>query len=208
MTNPRPEITYKNVPYVNLSEGFLLLHWFFKWKMLPYFPKHKINESNLIANYYSLRCWRDQSLKVIFGAAASGFCPFFLQVYSLITTCAFIAVMSTKLHLLHRHKKMFSINQKKPIYEVVIMGLFIKEHLSLEVILFLTSNSLLHLRKRSYKNMPYILVILLMHLVSHNCCIYCTNVFVISYSVMMAAGSWQHTEVLLMQCSPLSEQGV
>ena len=27
---------------------------------------------------------------------------------------------------------MFSLNQKKPIYEVVIMGFFIKEHLSLE----------------------------------------------------------------------------
>ena len=45
----------------------------------------------------------DQSLKVIFSAAASGFCPF-LQFYSLITTGAFITVMSTKLHLLHRHK--------------------------------------------------------------------------------------------------------
>ena len=74
---------------------------------------------------------RDQSLKVIFGVAASGFFPFLLQFYSLITTGAFITVMSTKLHLLHGHKKIFSLNQKKPIYEVVIMGLFIEEHLSL-----------------------------------------------------------------------------
>ena len=54
--------------------------------------------------------------------------------------------------------------------------------------------------------MPYI--ILLMHLVSHNSVIYYMNVFVISYSVMMAVGSCQHTEVELMQCDPLSEQGV
>ena len=54
--------------------------------------------------------------------------------------------------------------------------------------------------------MPYI--ILLMHLVSHKRFIYYTNVFVIRYSVMMNVGSCQHTEVQLIQCSPLSEQGV
>ena len=41
--------------------------------------------------------------------------------------------------------------------------------------------------------MPYI--ILLMHLVSHSSFIYYINVFVISYIVMMAVGSCQHTEV-------------
>ena len=41
--------------------------------------------------------------------------------------------------------------------------------------------------------MPYI--ILLMHLVSHNHFIYYMNVFVIIYSVMMAVGSCQRTEV-------------
>ena len=66
---------------------------------------------------------------------------------------------------------------------------------SIEALKFLglISNSLLHLRKRPYKIMPYI--ILLMHLVSHKCFIYCTNVFVIRYIVMMAVGSCQHTEV-------------
>ena len=40
--------------------------------------------------------------------------------------------MSSKSHQQHTSVKMFSlINQKKPIYEVVIMGLFIEEHLSL-----------------------------------------------------------------------------
>lgn len=40
--------------------------------------------------------------------------------------------MSSKSHQQHTSIKMFSpINQKKPIYEVVIMGLFIEEHLSL-----------------------------------------------------------------------------
>ena len=57
----------------------------------------------------------------------------------------------------------------------------------------LISNSLLHLRKRPYKSMPYI--ILLMHLVSRNSFIYYMNVFVISNSVMMAVGSCQRTEV-------------
>ena len=65
---------------------------------------------------------------------------------------------------------------------------------------------LLHLRKRPYKSMPYI--ILLMHLVSHKRFIYYTNVFVIRYSVMLLVGSCQHTEVQLMQCSVLSKQGV
>ena len=41
--------------------------------------------------------------------------------------------------------------------------------------------------------MPYI--ILLMNLVSPNSFIYYMNVFVISYSVMMAVGSSQRTEV-------------
>ena len=93
---------------MNLSAGFLLLHWFFDWKILPCFPKHKINESNLIANYYSLRRWRDQSLKVLLDVPASDFCPFFLQFFSLITTGSFITVMSTKSHQLHRHKKVLS----------------------------------------------------------------------------------------------------
>ena len=57
----------------------------------------------------------------------------------------------------------------------------------------LISNCYLHLRKRPYKSMPYI--ILLMHLVSHNHFIYYMNVFVIIYSVMMAVGSCQRTEV-------------
>ena len=48
----------------------------------------------------------------------------------------------------------------------------------------LISHFYLHLRKRPYKSMPYI--ILLTHLVSHNSFIYYMNVFVISYSVMMA----------------------
>ena len=55
------------------------------------------------------------------------------------------------------------------------------------------SNCYVHLRKRPYKSMPDI--ILLMHLVSHNSFIYYMNVFVISYSVMMAVGSCQPTEV-------------
>ena len=49
---------------------------------------------------------------MIFGVAASGFCPLFLQFYSLITTGAFITVMSTKLHLLHGHKK-YSLSIKR-----------------------------------------------------------------------------------------------
>ena len=66
---------------------------------------------------------------------------------------------------------------------------------SIEALKFLglISNCYLHLRKRPYKSMPYI--ILLMHLVSHNSFIYYMNVFVISYSVMMAVGSCQHTQV-------------
>ena len=66
---------------------------------------------------------------------------------------------------------------------------------SIEALKFwgLISNSLLHLRKRPYKSMPYI--ILLMHFVSHKCFIYYTNVFVIRYNVMMAVGSCQHKEV-------------
>ena len=66
---------------------------------------------------------------------------------------------------------------------------------SIEALKFLglISNSLPHLRQRPYKSMPYI--ILLMHLVSHKRFIYYTNVFVIRYSVMMAVGSCQHTEV-------------
>ena len=66
---------------------------------------------------------------------------------------------------------------------------------SIEALKFvgLISNSLLHLRKRPYKSMPYI--ILLMYLVSHKCFIYYTNVFVIRYSIMMTVGSCQHTEV-------------
>ena len=66
---------------------------------------------------------------------------------------------------------------------------------SIEALKFLglISNSLLHLGKRLYKSMPYI--ILLMHLVSHKCFIYYTNVFVIGYNLMMAVGSCQHTEV-------------
>ena len=57
----------------------------------------------------------------------------------------------------------------------------------------LINNSLLYLEKRPYKSMPYI--ILLMHLVSHKCFIYYTNVFVIRYNLMMAVGSCQQTEV-------------
>ena len=66
---------------------------------------------------------------------------------------------------------------------------------SIEALKFLDaiSNSLLHLRKRPHKSMPYI--ILLMHLVSHKRVIYYTNVFIIRYSVMMAVGSCQYTEV-------------
>ncbi|CAH3146439.1 unnamed protein product [Porites lobata] len=73
---------------------------------------------------------------------------------------------------------------------------------SIEALKFLglISNCYLHLThsplnrpKRPYKSMPYI--ILLMHLVSHNSFIYYMNVFVISYSVMMAVGSCQCTEV-------------
>ena len=68
---------------------------------------------------------------------------------------------------------------------------------SIEALTFLglivNCNCYLHLRKRPYKSMPYI--ILLMHLVSRNSFIYYMNVFVISYSVMMAVGSCQHTEV-------------
>ena len=66
---------------------------------------------------------------------------------------------------------------------------------SIEALKFLglNRNSPLHLRKRPHKSMPYI--ILLMHLVSHNSFIYYMNVFVISYSVMMAVGSCQRTEV-------------
>ena len=55
----------------------------------------------------------------------------------------------------------------------------------------LISNCYLHLRKRPYKSMPYIIL----HLVSRNSFIYRMNVFVISYSVMMAVGSCQRTEV-------------
>ena len=55
------------------------------------------------------------------------------------------------------------------------------------------ANCYLHLRKRPYKSMPYI--ILLMNLVSPNSFIYYMNVFAISYSVMMAVGSCYHTEV-------------
>ena len=66
---------------------------------------------------------------------------------------------------------------------------------SIEALKFLgpISNSLLHLRKRPHKSMPYI--ILLMHLVSHKRFIYYTNVFVIRYSVMMVVGRCQHTEL-------------
>ena len=49
------------------------------------------------------------------------------------------------------------------------------------------ANCYLHLRKRPYKSMPYI--ILFMNLVSPNSFIYYMNVFAISYSVMMAVGS-------------------
>ena len=57
----------------------------------------------------------------------------------------------------------------------------------------ISNNCYLHLRKRPYKSLPYL--ILLSHLVSCNRFIYHMNVFVISYSVMMAVGSCQHTEV-------------
>ena len=59
----------------------------------------------------------------------------------------------------------------------------------------LISNSLLHLRKRSYKSMPYIILLMHLPVVSRNSFIYYMNVFVISYSVMMAVGSCQRTEV-------------
>ena len=66
---------------------------------------------------------------------------------------------------------------------------------SIEALKFLglISNCYLHLRKKPYKSMRYI--ILLMHLVSRNGFIYYMNVFVVSYSLMMAVGSCQHTEV-------------
>ena len=65
-------------------------------------------------------------------------------------------------------------------------------HWSLEIF-GLTLQLLSAFKKKTLKSMPYI--ILLMHLVSHNSFIYYMNVFVISYSVMMAVGSCQHTEV-------------
>ena len=70
---------------------------------------------------------------------------------------------------------------------------------SIEALKFLglISNCYLHLRKRPHKSMPYI--ILLMQLVSHNSFIYYMNVFVISYGVMIAVGSCQHTEVVAVQ---------
>ena len=78
--------------------------------------------------------------------------------------------------------------EKKIRVNTVVMG-----SNSIDALKFLgaISNSLLHLRKRPHKNMPYI--ILLMHLVSHKRFIYSTNVFVIRYSVMMAVGSCQLT---------------
>jgi len=103
---------------------------FFKWKILHCFPKHKINKWNLIANYYSFCSWRDQSLKVIFGVTASGFCPFLLQFYSLITTGAFTTVMSTKLHLLHRCKNVLSQSKETHLWSSY-HEVFIEEHLRL-----------------------------------------------------------------------------
>ena len=89
------------------------------------------------------------------------------------------------LHVAHMVKHCSTIHVKR-----VVMGWN-----SIEALKFLglKSNCYVHLRKRPYKSMPYI--ILLMHLVSHNHFIYYINVFVISYSVMMAVGSCQHTEV-------------
>ena len=85
----------------------------------------------MITNYYSLRSWRDQSLKVIFGVAASSFCPF-SQFYSVITAGAFIIVMSTKLHLLHRHKNvLYQSGKRNPFMKWLSWGCSFKEHLSL-----------------------------------------------------------------------------
>ena len=89
------------------------------------------------------------------------------------------------LHVAHMVKYCSTIHVNR-----VVMG-----SNSIEALKFLglISNCYLHLRKRPYKSMPDI--ILLMHLVSHNSFIYYMNVFVISYSVMMAVGSSQRTEV-------------
>ena len=95
------------------------------------------------------------------------------------------------LHVAHMVKHCSTIHVNR-----VVMG-----SNSIEALEFLglISNCYLHLRKRPHKSMPYI--ILFMHLVSHKIALFIIymNVFVISYSVMMAVGSCQCTEVELMQ---------
>ena len=111
---------------------------FFLMKILNCFPKHKMNEWKLIANYYSFCSWRDQSLIVIFGVAASGFFPFLLQFYSLITTGAFTTVMSTKLHLLYRRKNVLSQSKESHLWSGYHGVFLLRSIWALEVILFLT----------------------------------------------------------------------
>ena len=97
-----------------------------------------MNEWKLIANYYSFRSWRDQSLKVIFCVTASGFFPFLLQFYRLITTGAFTTVMSTKLQLLYRRKNVLSQSKETHLWSGY-HGFFLSRSIwALEVILFLS----------------------------------------------------------------------